>query len=190
MADAHYIYRPWPEERRIAASERVREWRLTAAGVIVPKVDPAVKRAEYRAEMLANRARIEAMLYAPENIWKPKPKPLKAKPRKVYVSRAKVVLAYPFVPRVREEHADLIAVNALVPRSLPGREDVCQEIMLALLEGQTTLAELKALRGNVSAFIKRFRSLNLEQSGYAISLDQPRFDGTSWHDVLAAPSGS
>lgn len=96
-------------------------------------------------------------------------------------------LAYPFIVRRRDEHADLMAVNGLVPRGLPGREDVCQEIMLALWEGKITLDQLKANRSNVRAFVRTFTTENYEGGGYAMSLDQPMHDGRSWHDILPAP---
>lgn len=96
-------------------------------------------------------------------------------------------LSYPFIIRKRDEHADLLAVNSLVPHGLPGREDVCQEIMLALWEGKITLDQLKANRSNVRSFVRAFTVENYEGGGYAMSLDQPMADGRSWHDVLPAP---
>ena len=102
---------------------------------------------------------------------------LKAPPR--------IALAYPFVVKRRNEHADLLAVNALVPRSMPGREDVRQEVMLALWEGTVTLEQLRA-PGALRAFTSAFRRRNDEDSGYAVSLDMPMRAGCSWHDVLEA----
>lgn len=188
----------WTTETRAIASERSRNhWRaLVAAGVVAPKIDPAIYRAQQKAEVRWNRTLIESLIYGEayaagdysklENVWRPKPKPIKVKKHKVFVSRAKIVLSYPYLPKKREEHADLLAVNALVPRGMPGREDVCQEIMLAIWEGRTTLVELRQNRMNVRGFMARFRADNLEVGGYAISLDQPMHDGRSWHDVLSA----
>lgn len=85
----------------------------------------------------------------------------------------RVQLAYPFIIRKRDEHADLLAVNRLVAQYLPGREDICQEIMLAMWEGTITLAQLEAKRENLRAFVRSFRRENFEMSGAAVSLDAP-----------------
>lgn len=97
-------------------------------------------------------------------------------------------LSYPFISSVRGEHADIIAVNALVPRGLPDhiRGDVCQEIMLAILEGKTTLEELRLSSSLVRSFVRRANHDNMESGGYALSLDAPMRDGRSWYDVLPA----
>jgi hypothetical protein len=97
------------------------------------------------------------------------------------------LLSYPYIAVKRDEHADLLAVNALVPAWMPGREDVCQEIMLALWEKQITLEQLKANRVDLRSFVRSFTKANYEAGGFAISLDQPMYDGRSWHDVLADP---
>lgn len=102
-------------------------------------------------------------------------------------SARRVVLGYPYVAVKRDEHTELMMVNSLVPPGLPGREDVCQEIMLALWEGRITLEQLKANRANIRPFVRSFTRDNYESGGYAVSLDQPMHDGRSWHDVLAAP---
>lgn len=80
-------------------------------------------------------------------------------------------LSYPFIIKKRDEHADLLAVNALVPYGIPGREDVCQEIMLAMWEGRITVDQLRSARSNVRAFVRSFQKSNFEASGYARSLD-------------------
>lgn len=94
------------------------------------------------------------------------------------------LMAYPFIRTQRDEHAELLFVNSLVPQGMPGRDDVVQTIMLALWERQTTVDALKA--GGVSSFIRAFRRENYESGGYAISIDVPRSGGGSWHDVLTA----
>jgi hypothetical protein len=95
-------------------------------------------------------------------------------------------LQYPYIVKVRGEHADLLAVNALVTRGLPDhvRADVCQEMMLALWQKQTTIEELQSDPALVRKFITGFRKANLEGGGYALSLDVPMRDGRSWYDVL------
>jgi len=115
-------------------------------------------------------------------IIRPKPIKIEAAPRSIPVS------AYPFVRVAKDEHGTLMAVNSIVPQALPGREDVCQEILLALWEGKITLDQLRANRSNVGAFVRRFQSENYEASGYAISLDVPMRSGGSWHDVIADPN--
>lgn len=78
----------------------------------------------------------------------------------------------------------LLLVNGLVPRWLPPqlRGDVCQEIIVAVLGG-----ELK--QTDIPAQMKRFISgqRKAQESDYmAISLDAPRQDGRSWHEVLSS----
>lgn len=128
-------------------------------------------------------ARVMA-LSAPENIWRPGLfVPPKLLPR---IREPRVVMSYPFVGKPRDEHAELLAVNKLVPQ-MPGREDICQEIMLALWEKKISLDDLKANRADIRGFVRRFTKDNYEVGGYAISLDAPMHTGQSWHDVLAAP---
>ena len=59
---------------------------------------------------------------------------------------------YPYIITPRDEHSDLLAVNAIVPKGIPDnmRADMCQEIMIAILEGRTTLEMLKAKNGSAS----------------------------------------
>lgn len=97
-------------------------------------------------------------------------------------------LQYPFIVEVRGEHADLLAVNSLVPHGLPDhmRADVCQEILLALWQKEISLDELRADRAAVNKFIRGVRKANYEAGGYALSLDVPMKDGRSWYDVLPA----
>jgi hypothetical protein len=80
----------------------------------------------------------------------------------------------------------LAAINAVVPAGLVGREDVCQEIMLAVYEGTLTSAQATSRKG-IAPFITAFRRQNHEAGGYAVSLDVPMRSGQSWHDVLPAP---
>jgi hypothetical protein len=105
--------------------------------------------------------------------------------RKLIVREPRTQLAYPFIIKARGDAADLLEVNSMVPAYLPGREDVCQEIMLALFEGAITIDDLRKNKGQIRTFIKAFRRDNWEEGGYAISLDAPMHDGRSWHDVLS-----
>jgi len=89
-----------------------------------------------------------------------------SKPRKIWVP-----LAYPYVNLRRTENETLLLVNEMVAHALPGREDVCQDIMLAILErGLTPNREV------VNEFIRKFRKQNYENSGYALSLDAMLYD--------------
>ncbi len=181
MGHPNYEYRPWCEARRLAASSQAK---LRLAGIIVPKVNQ-------RELIRANRAKLKdilsADLWTPANsaniIW-PK-REHKLKPIRISRER-RVIIAYPYIVKPSDEHAELLAVNTLVPQ-MPGREDICQDIMLALWEKKITLDELKANRHRVREFVTAFRRKNMEASGYAVSLDVPMASGQSWHDVLAAP---
>lgn len=96
-------------------------------------------------------------------------------------------LHYPFIPPqglAGEDGIDLLLlVNGHVPQGLPDqlRCDVCQEIIAAVLAGELDRAEIPR---QLKAFIRRVRK---ETTDYmAFSIDSPRRDGRSWHDVLPA----
>lgn len=98
--------------------------------------------------------------------------------RPKYVPRLRrpkdAILNYPYITKPRDEHADLLAINEIIPKSIPDnmRADMCQEIMLAILEGQTTLAALKEKSRSGTYFIKKFYHDNYEDGGHAISFSQ------------------
>lgn len=102
-------------------------------------------------------------------------------------STPRVTLEYPYITTVNGSHSDLLAVNALVPRGLDPhfRADVCQDIMLAVAEGDVSIGDLSDPR-LVQQFVRACRRRNYESSGRALSLDAPMMDGRSWYDVLAA----
>lgn len=118
---------------------------------------------------LAWRARDLRLTLPPEwsKLIRPKYVPKLRQPRDA-------ILAYPFIKKPRDEHADLLAVNALIPKSIPDhmRADMCQEIMLAIYEGRVTLADLKARKGTESYYIKKFYHDNYEAGGHAISFQE------------------
>lgn len=95
---------------------------------------------------------------------------------------------YPYITsRVSEEHELLLAVDALVPKSLPkwARADICQDLLIAVLTGDATLDNV---RDDVLRYIKWF--LSKEPSKYGpLSLDAPissrSFKGTSQVMTLA-----
>lgn len=106
--------------------------------------------------------------------------------RKKLASGPRIQLQYPYIADVRGEHADLLAVNALVPRNMLDhmRADVCQEIMLALWQKETSIEELKKAPALIRKYCGRVRTMNYEGGGYCLSLDMPMRDGRKWYDVL------
>jgi hypothetical protein len=102
-------------------------------------------------------------------------------------SKSRKLLSYPHIDLPTKENANLLSVNKIVPREFPDRDDVCQEIMLAILEGHITIEDVKNNKTRIRPFITKVRRDNSEQSGYAVSLDVPigGDDGRSWHDVLS-----
>lgn len=79
---------------------------------------------------------------------------------------------YPFITaQPTEDHEFLLAVEALVPKSLPKhiRGDICQDMIVAILTGDATLENI---RDAVPRYIKWF--LKKEPSRYGdLSLDTP-----------------
>lgn len=98
-------------------------------------------------------------------------------------------IEYPYIREVRGEHADLLAINALVPAGIPHhlRADVCQELMLAVLEGKTSIANLKDDLALRKRLIRYYSQQNTMVTSYALSLDAPLGDDGSWYDILPAP---
>lgn len=90
-------------------------------------------------------------------------------------------LQYPYITKIRDEHADLLAINAIIPKGIPDnmRADMCQEIMLAILEGRTTIEMLKAKNGSATYYIKKFYHDNYEAGGHAISFNATDEDWNS-----------
>lgn len=110
---------------------------------------------------------------------------IKAKPSKVVKPRRD--LAYPFARAADPGNKLVLAVNELVPHNMPGREDVCQTILLAVLENTITLDQLQANRDKIRPFITGFMKANYEARGHAVSIDEPLKDGVRLIDKLAAP---
>jgi hypothetical protein len=99
------------------------------------------------------------------------PRKYKSKAKPLKLREVSSLLAYPYIAKARDDHSDLLAVNAIIPRGIPEnmRADMCQEILLTILEGRTTLEALKAKSANASYFIKKFYHDNYEDGGHAIS---------------------
>lgn len=84
-----------------------------------------------------------------------------------------VPMAYPYVSAKRAENAQVLEVNRLVAQYLPGRADICQEILLALWEKRVTMEELRKQGQKLRSFVRQFYRSNYEMGGYAKSLDAP-----------------
>jgi transposase-like protein len=100
----------------------------------------------------------------------------------------RVALSYPFISTRRPEHADLLALNDLVPRAYPEhmRADICQEMMLAVIEGAVTVEEIKANHEKSAWFLKKFYMANYEDSGRAVSLNARDGDDERAYDEAAS----
>ncbi len=106
--------------------------------------------------------------------------------RRDRVQRAEIVLNYPYIIRARPEHAEILEVNCLIPTTITGdrRADICQEILLALIEGRVTMQQLRIRRDDTVFFIRKFWRDNFEQSGNAVSFD--RGDDERTYDEIAS----
>ena len=98
----------------------------------------------------------------------------------------RVVLGYPYVVGpVRDDYALLLAVNAVVPHGLPGdlRSDVCQDMLMAILEGELLATELRA---KMSEYLKRARRRYAMPWG-TVNIDAPlHADGRPLSEMLSA----
>lgn len=117
---------------------------LAAAGTDVTRASVSLGRS---ASSLAHRARVLGCL--PKD-WRG---PLNYGP-----SVKRLDLAFPYIQTARPEHADLLRVNELVPKSFPEwqRADICQSILLALFEKTVTMGELEAHKDKPRWFIKEY----------------------------------
>lgn len=82
-------------------------------------------------------------------------------------------LFYPFACQAFRDDGLVQKVNGLVRRSLPEqmRADVCQEIIVSVLEGTVTEEDLN------QSLVERFIKEEFKKQGYAISLESPQFGG-------------
>jgi hypothetical protein len=79
---------------------------------------------------------------------------------------------YPYITsEPNEEHQFLLEIDSLVPKGLPNemRSDVCQDMIVAVLSGQTTIENLKDSRAQ---YIKQFYKQFPVKYGH-LSLDAP-----------------
>lgn len=108
--------------------------------------------------------------------------------KKRIASPRRVALAYPYILKQRPEHGDLLALNDLVPRAYPDqmRADICQEMMLAVLEGRVTIEDIKANRKESAWFLKKFYMANYEDSGHAVSLTGHEDEDRNYDEVASS----
>lgn len=98
------------------------------------------------------------------------------------------LLAYPYIAKQRPEYADLLAINEIIPKAIPEnmRADMCQEIMVAILEGRTSLDILRSRSKSASYFIRKFYNENFEQGGSALTFSA--MEDEDWNSDRVASS--
>jgi hypothetical protein len=116
-------------------------------------------------------------------IWRLTPEHLR--PHKV--AKPKLPEFYPYITEApTDEHALLLAVDAIVPKGLPNsvRCDVCQDMIVAVLSGRATVGNLK---DGVGKYLREFWKMFPDRYGH-ISLDAavPGTTDMAWSDKLNA----
>lgn len=134
---------------------------------------------------IAYKARDLGLKLPPEwSAYLPKPKYI-AHPR-----QPKILLNYPFFINVnKDKDAALLAVHNMVPKGIPDhmRGDICQDILLSILEGKVNLETLQRRPDLVKQHIIAWRKNNLERGGYGMmSLDWFGDDKRSYEEQAAA----
>lgn len=108
----------------------------------------------------------------------------------IIVPENRIIAAnWPYLKGKPGDGAELIdAVNAVVPKTFADhqRADICQDLLLAILEGESTIADLK---NGTAAAIKRYYKLHPGKFG-PVSLDAPipGTDGMKLIDTIADPA--
>lgn len=99
-----------------------------------------------------------------------------------------VSYSYPYFTSDKAEQADLLAICECVPHSYSEdmRADICQEMMLAIIEGTTTIDEIKLNREKSSWFFKKFYRENYEQAGRAISLTEQQNEDRNYDETASS----
>lgn len=96
--------------------------------------------------------------------------------RAAKVAREPMMEYYPFISKTpTEDHDLLLAVDRLVPKTLrhEARADVCQDMIVAILTGETTLDNLRDSR---TEYVRKFQKDTQERYGH-LSLDMPMYHG-------------
>lgn len=97
------------------------------------------------------------------------------------VAREVLPEVYPYISGVpTSEHDMLMAVDAIVPKGLPNavRCDVCQDMIIAVLSGETTVENL---RGDTKKYLREFWKMFPDKYGH-VSLDAPMSFGQQKDD--------
>lgn len=94
------------------------------------------------------------------------------------------VLAYPYIRGTpTDEHATLLEIHKLLPKYLPAdhKGEICQDVFVALLSGETTMANLP---DHIGKYVKASRK-NMPEYG-TISLDEskPQWNGATRLQLL------
>jgi hypothetical protein len=101
-----------------------------------------------------------------------------------------LVLSYPYISRPRQEHALLMAVNELVPKSIPSqtRGDICQDILLAIHEGIVSIEQLQGSKDVVQKFIREFGRKNFDAN--TVQMRANADDDREYYDIASNISRS
>jgi hypothetical protein len=81
-----------------------------------------------------------------------------------------IITTYRTISGTDRARNDLEYINSIVPRDMLGRDDIMQEMWLALATGRATRESL-----NYRDFTREFYRNNFEQSGHAVSFDDIAF---------------
>jgi len=96
-------------------------------------------------------------------------------------------LAYPYIRKSNSEAELILRVNKLVPQSVGyDRGDICQDILLAVLDGRHTIEQFESDAELVRMFSRGFKSANREQSGHAKALYNEEWNQPEVYSNIAA----
>jgi len=132
----------------------------------------------------------ELTLWKTKRPWRVMPHELRPhRPRKARAPHEVPLDLYPYISNPTSEHELLLAVDAVVPKALPNdvRCDVCQDMIVAVLSGETNVENL---RGDTGKYLRSFWKMFPEKYGH-VSLDGvvPGTDSMKWVDRLSAKTG-
>ncbi len=166
----------WDRGRNWSAEDLIALITLCAAAADPDKISPILAR---EPNAIVWRASDMGLLLAPN--WRSFIYVRRqSKPREV-----RQVLQYPYVMgKAKNDHAFLLAVNAVVPQGLPGdlRNDVCQDMLLAIIEGDLSMDDVKTEMG---AYLKAARKRYSMPWG-TVNIDAPLWDdGRSLSEVIS-----
>ncbi|MGI9507138.1 MAG: hypothetical protein ACR2RE_29200, partial [Geminicoccaceae bacterium] len=94
-------------------------------------------------------------------------------------------LQYPYIiGAARDDHALILEINNIVPYGLPAdlRADVCQDMILAVLEGKLELKKLKSEMKNYLRIARKRSAMPWN----TVSIDAPLWDdGRTMHEIIS-----